>query len=59
MRIIPYDPRYKNDFIELNQTWISEMFVMEDEDFRELKNIEPIIKNGGNIFFALDEKTLL
>lgn len=55
MKIIPYDEKYKNDFIELNKLWISEMFEIEDEDIRELGNIEATIEKGGNIFFALDE----
>lgn len=55
MRVVPYDVKYKNDFIEMNKTWISQMFVIEAEDIRELENIEPIIEKGGNIFFALDE----
>lgn len=55
MKIIPYDSKYKADFIEMNTTWISEMFEMEEEDIRELENIEPIIERGGNIFFALDQ----
>lgn len=53
MRIVPYDPQYKNDFIEMNKAWISEMFVMEPEDERELGNIEPYIEKGGQIFYAL------
>lgn len=56
MKIVPYDPRYKNDFIELNRAWISEMFVMEPEDERELGNLEPYVKKGGQIFFAVDEE---
>ena len=36
MRIVPYDLKYKNDFIEMNKAWISEMFEMEPEDEREL-----------------------
>lgn len=55
MRIVPYNPQYKNDFIEMNKAWISEMFAMEPEDERELGNIEPCIEKGGQIFFALDE----
>lgn len=55
MRIIPYDEKYKNDFIEMNKLWISEMFEIEAEDIRELENIDPTIENGGNIFFALDD----
>lgn len=56
MKIIPYDPKYKKDFIEMNQAWISGMFQMEPEDIRELEQIEPCIENGGQIFFALDEE---
>lgn len=55
MRVIPYDPQYKNDFIEMNKAWISEMFAIEPEDEREMGNIEPYIEKGGQIFFALDE----
>lgn len=55
MRVVPYNPKYKNDFIEMNRAWISEMFVMEPEDERELGNIEPYVEKGGQVFFALDE----
>lgn len=56
MRVVPYSPKYKNDFIEMNRAWISEMFVMEPEDERELANIEPYIAKGGQVFFALDDR---
>ncbi|MCI5722121.1 MAG: GNAT family N-acetyltransferase [Firmicutes bacterium] len=56
MKVVPYNSKYKNDFIEMNKAWISEMFVMEPEDERELGNIEPYIEEGGQIFFALDEE---
>ncbi|MDL0089525.1 GNAT family N-acetyltransferase [Campylobacter gastrosuis] len=55
MKIVGYDAKFKNDFIRLNLAWISLMFKVEDEDIKELENIEPYIKNGGNIFFALDD----
>ena len=55
MKVVPYSPKYKNDFIEMNKAWISEMFAMEPEDERELGNIEPYVEKGGQIFFALDE----
>lgn len=54
MRIVPYNPKYKEAFVEMNTKWISEMFEIEEEDIRELQNIEPMIERGGNIFFALD-----
>lgn len=56
MRVIPYTPKYKKDFVEMNQAWISTMFTMEAEDIRELENVETIIEKGGNIFFTLDDK---
>lgn len=56
MRIVPYDPKYRNDFIEMNKAWISEMFVLEEEDIREMENIDPYIERGGQIFFALNDE---
>ena len=55
MKLVSYNPKYKNEFIEMNKYWISSMFVMETEDEHELDNIEPYIDNGGQIFFALDD----
>lgn len=55
MKIVSYNPKYKNDFIEMNKKWISEMFVLEDNDIREFNNIDTYIENGGQIFFALDD----
>ena len=40
MKVVPYHPKYKKDFIEMNKAWISEMFLIEEEDIRELGNIE-------------------
>ncbi len=56
MKIVPYDPKYKNDFIEMNKAWISAMFAIEAEDEHEFENIEPYIENGGQIFFTLDDE---
>ena len=56
MKVVPYRSEYKNDFIAMNRLWISEMFVMEEEDERELANIDSYIENGGQIFFTLDDE---
>lgn len=55
MKIVPYEEKYKNDFIQMNTFWISNMFKLEPEDRKELENIDASIQQGGNIFFALDE----
>lgn len=54
MKVVPYDKKYKADFISMNKHWISQMFQLEAEDIREIEDIEHIIDAGGNIFFALD-----
>lgn len=56
MKIVPYEKKYKKAFIELNTQWISSMFVMEAEDLAVLNNIEQTLKDGGQIFFAVDDQ---
>lgn len=55
MQIVPYAPIYKDDFIQMNLAWISEMFSVEPEDERELYNIEEALEQGGEIFFAVED----
>lgn len=55
MKIVPYDVKYRAEFIEINKHWISEMFVLEEEDIAVLNNIEHAIADGGQIFFAVDD----
>lgn len=55
MKIVPYDSKFKAEFIEMNKAWIAEMFAIEEEDIKEMGNIEPTIEKGGQIFFALDD----
>lgn len=60
MKIVPYESKYKNDFIKMNLAWISAMFKIESEDERELNRIDSYMQKGGQIFFALndDEKIM-
>lgn len=39
----------------MNRQWISEMFVIEEEDLSVLNNIERSLEAGGQIFFAIDD----
>lgn len=55
MKIVPYNVKYKNDFIEMNTLWIRSMFEVEDEDLKEFSNIDSCVEKGGQIFFALDD----
>lgn len=55
MKIVPYDKKYKNDFIEMNRLWISEMFSLEDADLKTLNHVDQLVEQGAEIFFAIDE----
>lgn len=55
MKIVPYDKKYKNTFIEMNKEWISSMFVIEQEDIDMLNNIDKTIEAGGQIFFEVND----
>lgn len=55
MKVVPYDPKYKEAFIQMNEAWISEMFVLEPEDIRVLSSFEQSLARGGQIFFSLDD----
>lgn len=55
MKIIPYDAKYKQDFVNLNKRWIQKFFKLEPHDLEQLNNIEAELKQGAMIFFALDD----
>lgn len=60
MEIIQYAPKYKQDFIDLNTKWITELFgVMEEHDKETFENIERDIENGAMIFFAVEDENVL
>ncbi|MBB6371236.1 GNAT family N-acetyltransferase [Chryseobacterium shigense] len=54
VKIITYDPQYKEAFKTLNEEWIKTFFTMEAGDYKLLDNPEEhIINKGGHIVFAL------
>lgn len=54
VKIISYEPQYKEVFKTLNEEWIKTFFVMESSDYKLLDNPEEhIINKGGYIVFAL------
>lgn len=54
VKIVDYDPRYQQDFRNLNEEWISKFFKMEASDYKMLDYPEDyIINKGGHIVFAL------
>lgn len=55
MKVVPYDKKYKNDFIEMNRRWITEMFEIEDEDIAVLYGVDDMVEKGAQVFFAVDD----
>lgn len=56
MRIIEYDPSYKNSFIQFNTDWIVDNFgVLEQEDIETFEKIEEELEHGAMIYFAIED----
>ena len=50
IRIVPYEPRFRQVFYELNKEWITKYFEMEEADVRALEHPqEYILDKGGCI----------
>lgn len=59
MKVIPYNDKYKDNFINLNKGWIERFFKIEDNDLYCFSHINDYIKNGGMIYFAIDNDVVL
>lgn len=60
MKIIPYDSKYKDKFVEYNTDWIVDNFgFLEKEDKETFENIEYDIQNGAMIYFAVENDEVL
>lgn len=56
MKVVPFEERYRQDFIDMNKAWISEMFHnVEEQDEKEFENIDAYLDKGGQIFVAIDD----
>ena len=59
IEITTFRPELKNDFIALNKQWIEKYFRIEESDLKTFANVEKIITEGGQIFFAIDKESNL
>lgn len=60
MKIIEYDPKYKQEFIDFNTDWIVDNFgFLEDEDRETFENIDEELKEGAMIYFAIENDIAL
>ena len=55
IRILDFDPRWREDFARLNVAWLERWFVVEPIDREVLSNPEHhILADGGRVLFAVD-----
>ena len=53
VEIIDFEPRWRQEFTDMNIEWISHYFTVEPHDLEQLENPEDyIIAKGGKVFFA-------
>lgn len=57
IRVIDYIPAYARAFKELNEAWINQYFVLEEDDIATLNQPDKILENGGFIWVALCDQT--
>ncbi|MEO6301765.1 MAG: GNAT family N-acetyltransferase [Bacteroidia bacterium] len=54
IQIVEYKPEHKFRFKEINEQWITRLYVMEEEDIKTVEDPEGyILKEGGKIYIAL------
>ena len=58
--ILPYHPKYAEDYKRLNLAWIEKYFKVEEHDIEQLDNPDAyIISKGGYILFAKYNDTIV
>lgn len=60
MKIIPFEEKYRQDFIDFNTDWIVSNFgFLEKHDIETFEHIDEKIKAGAMIFFAVENDIAL
>jgi len=56
IEIVGFSKKHSEQFFILNKAWIEESWHLEDSDKKDLLNPDKIVENGGQVFFALENK---
>ena len=56
IEIVLFNKKYSEQFFILNKAWIEESWHLEDSDKKDLLNPDKIFEDGGQVFFALENK---
>ena len=56
VEIVGFRPELAGAFEALNRAWIERYFVVEAADLEAFRNPEAIVRNGGAIFFVIEDQ---
>lgn len=60
MKVIPFEERYRKDFIAFNKDWIISYFgFLEERDIETFERIDEELEKGAMIFFAVENDIAL
>ena len=59
MNIVPYQEKYKKDFISLNLAWIKKYFRVEPQDIKMLNEVESFLTKGAAVYFAVEHELFM
>ena len=55
MKIVKFEDKYRQAFIDLNTEWITKLFgKIEPDDVETFEHIDELIAEGAMIFFAVE-----
>ena len=52
MRIVPYEPMFRDDFVRLNRAWIEKRFELEEKDIELFDNLDAYSESGSVILLG-------
>lgn len=55
MKIVPYEPKYRDEFVRLNTEWLEKLYYIESFDQYAMDHIDELIQNGSMAYFAIDD----
>lgn len=60
MKVIPFEEKYRKDFIDFNTDWIISNFgLLEEHDKETFEKIDEEMASGAMIFFAVEDEQAL
>ena len=59
MQIIPYQEKYRKEFIDLNTAWLERFYTVEPFDQDMMDRVDELVQSGGMVYFAVEDEKVL